>query len=728
MKRLYSSAARYGLLAAVASLFLVSPGLSAETKKKSAAADPATANLIRTALQHELAGQNDRRASLLLAALERSPDDPAVHWQLGEVRGEGKNQWLSPAQVELAAGKDARLAEYRRRRDAAGPALPEQVALAQWCRKNKLADEERVHWLSVLQMQPNYPEAVERLDLRNYRGRMLTAEQIARFKEQSKNTADAIAQWRPLVTHWQRALDRGETATPAEIGERIARISDSGEMLALQRAIVQKADTNKQKLHELTVAFVQALRDNPHPAAAESLARLAVFSAWDDVRKASAAGLKGRPLDHFAPLLLAALQLPIEGHVRFDVDGNGNLITFAQLYREGDLADYTFSYLQAPKAAKYVYHRDRIQDPNSTNSNFYGDDRDIPGNLAAWQKTQTPAQTAFQRANPQRIAQWQRNEKARNAGAKAAIQAQQAHPLMDGLRMEAERQANAAKSRAIAANKADALYDEMQNSNRAIEQSNARVVGILKETTGQDLGDRPLEWWKWWWNRYNETDALVDAEDRLSEADPYRQGYEPAASKYVVPFETVRRYDGYHPIPTAAMPATPFTASAPPTTITVRSCFAPGTKVWTHLGRLPIEKIKVGDRVLSQNPDTGELCYKPVLEVTFRPPLERLKIGLGTDSFIATPGHPFWVDGKAWQLAKQLEVGQILHAVSGGAPVESIEKVETDPSSAGYSYNLVVADFNTYFVGKQGILVHDNTPRWPTSALIPGLPAEARAP
>jgi intein/homing endonuclease len=159
----------------------------------------------------------------------------------------------------------------------------------------------------------------------------------------------------------------------------------------------------------------------------------------------------------------------------------------------------------------------------------------------------------------------------------------------------------------------------------------------------------------------------------------------------------------------------------------VQSCFAPGTKVWTQTGRTAIEKIKVGDRVLAQDVDTGELAYKPVLGVSIRPPQERLKIGVGADSFVATPGHPFWVDGKGWQLAKQLEVGQILHGVAGGTPVESIEALETDPTSDGYSYNLYVADFESYFVGEHGILVHDNDPRQPTASIVPGLTAEATA-
>jgi hypothetical protein len=50
--------------------------------------------------------------------------------------------------------------------------------------------------------------------------------------------------------------------------------------------------------------------------------------------------------------------------------------------------------------------------------------------------------------------------------------------------------------------------------------------------------------------------------------------------------------------------------------------------------------------------------------------------------------------------------------------IAETESVET--------FNLVVAYFNTYFVGESGVLVHDITPRRSTAAVVPGLlPAEA---
>lgn len=43
------------------------------------------------------------------------------------------------------------------------------------------------------------------------------------------------------------------------------------------------------------------------------------------------------------------------------------------------------------------------------------------------------------------------------------------------------------------------------------------------------------------------------------------------------------------------------------------SCFAAGTMIETADGDRPIEEIQIGDLVLSANPETGEIAYKPVV-------------------------------------------------------------------------------------------------------------------
>jgi intein/homing endonuclease len=120
--------------------------------------------------------------------------------------------------------------------------------------------------------------------------------------------------------------------------------------------------------------------------------------------------------------------------------------------------------------------------------------------------------------------------------------------------------------------------------------------------------------------------------------------------------------------------------------------------------------------VLAQNPETGELAYKGVLVTTVRPPSEMLTIRAVNSAITATLGHPFFVVGKGWRMAKELKDDDWVYAQGETLPIDAIEKAE--PVEA---HNLMVLDFGTYFVGKDRVLVHDNSPIPPARLEIPGL-------
>jgi hypothetical protein len=67
-------------------------------------------------------------------------------------------------------------------------------------------------------------------------------------------------------------------------------------------------------------------------------------------------------------------------------------------------------------------------------------------------------------------------------------------------------------------------------------------------------------------------------------------------------------------------------------------------------------------------------------------------------------------------MAKELKAGQWLHTARGPALLESAE-----PSYEAVCYNLVVADFHTYFISDAQVLVHDNELRGPNITTVPGL-------
>jgi hypothetical protein len=60
--------------------------------------------------------------------------------------------------------------------------------------------------------------------------------------------------------------------------------------------------------------------------------------------------------------------------------------------------------------------------------------------------------------------------------------------------------------------------------------------------------------------------------------------------------------------------------------------------------------------------------------------------------------------------------GMELHGVAG-----TVRVISVDEDREEQTYNLIVADFNTYFVGDAKVLCHDNTVREPTNAVVPGL-------
>jgi hypothetical protein len=220
-------------------------------------------------------------------------------------------------------------------------------------------------------------------------------------------------------------------------------------------------------------------------------------------------------------------------------------------------------------------------------------------------------------------------------------------------------------------------------ANASIADANKRLFDALAQSTNQQLPYDPLQWWSWWQD-YNQ----------YQWPRPTAYVYQSSAQTYLYGISQHTQVVGTRGY----------------------SCFVAGTQVRTETGTTPVQSIQAGDRVLAQDQDTGELAYKVVLATTIRPPTKTLTITAGEERLTTTLGHPFWVNGEGWKMAKELAAGDALHTLTGSL---KIEKIETAPDAP--AYNLVVDDFNTYFVGHQGLLVHDNNFRRPTRAIVPGL-------
>jgi hypothetical protein len=255
----------------------------------------------------------------------------------------------------------------------------------------------------------------------------------------------------------------------------------------------------------------------------------------------------------------------------------------------------------------------------------------------------------------------------------------------------------------------DQQSDAARQYQRWSDAAKNRIQFVLERTTGFKTADDPELWEKQWNDYYGWYTSPYSRDSRRS------YSYETAEySQNVLAIW----------IPSFTPISAPTPQPAPtPTPVRRQSCFPAGTPVLTLTGPVSIETLRAGDRVLAQDLRTGELTYKTVHETTLRPATPLVSLSLGSETIRATPGHPFWVIGAGWRVAKFLKAGDRIHGMHGAAVIDAVEQVR--PAEV---YNLVVSDLHNYFVGQQRLLVHDNSALEETAVRIPGMVAQVEAP
>lgn len=142
---------------------------------------------------------------------------------------------------------------------------------------------------------------------------------------------------------------------------------------------------------------------------------------------------------------------------------------------------------------------------------------------------------------------------------------------------------------------------------------------------------------------------------------------------------------------------------------TIPCCFVAGTQVLTDQGYRDIEDIKTGDKVWSKDTETGEQAFKPVTTLFVRDDREIYKVSVSTMSgemvdIETTDDHPFYVVDAGWTRTLALNAGDRIETYGHGeVVVESI----VDLNTVAPTYNFTIADFNTYYVTEQNVLVHN---------------------
>ncbi len=552
------------------------------------------ARLVHQAQAAEIAGDVKLRAALLDEAVSLDPDYAAARWQRGEVLLDG--QWLSVPAAEEKLSSSPDLVEYRTRRDQVAMTSADQAALARWCQQKGLAAQARLHDTLAYQLNPGDVALQKRLGLQRFRGALLTRAQIDIVLAQEKLQAEALKQWKPRLTELKRLLTSKDAVVRAQGAGAVAAITDPTVLPALESILLPAGP-------DAALAAVRLMGTFDTPAATEALARQAVWTQFPEVRKEIAAQLKERSMHAWVPLLLSAMQVPVEVQVQL-MGGGGSPAFILSLFRDGPFAQQFASYAERPEIVL-------VSDAGS--------------------------QPATNVRQPGRV-------------------------------VEPEIAVARASEQVLAASK---VMANVASFNRAANLINERISDTLSAATGREGRADATDWYRWWYD-----------------------------------------YNDY-----SYQPTKPITTTSTMSTIQIsHSCFLAGTLVSTWTGPRPIESIRVGDYVLSQDVETGQLAYQPVLGTTHGPPTPILKLSLADRDVFLTRGHPLWVPGEGWRMPKELRPGALLHTLDGPVALQEV----TEWADAE-TFNLVVADYSTYFVTDKRLLAHDITFRQPTNAALPGM-------
>jgi hypothetical protein len=127
------------------------------------------------------------------------------------------------------------------------------------------------------------------------------------------------------------------------------------------------------------------------------------------------------------------------------------------------------------------------------------------------------------------------------------------------------------------------------------------------------------------------------------------------------------------------------------------ACFAAGTAILTPDGYTMIEKIKIGDFVLSQPETQGERAYKRVVNTFVREEkmlrcikfIEYREGDQPPSDIFVTEEHPFWAVGEGWTAAAFLSAGDELELEdsSKAMVVSNLPVYRTSKPDVGWTPN-----------------------------------------
>jgi len=667
------------------------------------------ADQVRLALWCEAHGLSAERMKHLALAVVYDPSHALARGLLGLVSYQG--EWKKPDQVSRAVQDDpdtkARIQEYLQRRAQVRERADDHWKLALWCEQNGLKQQATAHLYQVLRLDRSRDAAWKHLGFKRLGGHWDKPERVAAAKAEARGQQKANAHWKPILEKWRNALQSKDASRRQEAERGLSQINDR---LAVPMvwATFAKGNSSLQKV------AVQVLGQIDDPSASRSLVMLAVFSGSPEVRAQAIGQLKRRDAREYARTLIAMILQPIKYEVKpvrgpgqageLLIKGQGSTPNLRRIYapppgpstnpQAGDrvfldenglpVIDRVVGYSTVQTQWMYLLEMQQQQllgvqqqlkaAPHFLAQSGLGGPGQKIGHLLinAYESYERQLANPQLSANPYiQMAAFAPGDGFLNPGSNLI------YTIANGVEIPVGRMTlEAQKTATVAQRQLQNDVDAIKQYNASFDEINNRVLPVLKDISGLDIGADTFAWQRWFNN-------LVGFNQL--------QASEPRTVIENVPL-------AYQPEPI------PLGTFSGPIDVKRVSCFGAGTMVRTLSGFEPIESLKVGDQVLTQSSKTGALAYKPILVVHHNPPSKTYEIKLGEETIVSSYFHRFWKAGSGWVMARDLKIGDSVRTLNGTVKVTAIEDGKVVPV-----FNLDVADDADFFVGELGALAHDNT-------------------
>ena len=672
---------------------------------------------VKLALWCEAHGLTAERLNHLTLAILADPRNAAARGLMGLVAHDGR--WSRPDAVAEKAKADAemanRLADYNGRRDKTPDTADAQWKLALWCEENELKPEAQAHLMAVVRLDPSREAAWKRLGCRKYEGHWLNEAAIAAEKADDEAQKAADKKWKPLLAQYREALRGKDEAKREEAEKALDALTDP-------RATRWVCVTFASQGAWGQAMAIRLLGQIDSAPASRALALLAVFGETSEIRRSATETIKFRDRREYAGLLIGLLRDLIKYEVR-PVNGPGSP---GVLFVEGQQYNVQRMYSPPPvppnmlnalvwangrdafglptdvfQGFTYYTHTSKTESaylPMSQFMHYQPTDPALAGMVHQAQvqmphTAQWRAMTNFHaNATPADIL-FNHNPKGKY-GVNIAKTQQFDTPHQDQYtvpigQMVLEYQ----KSAAVAQQQLTNDVASLDRQNASVKASNDLVTQALRSVSGCDLGDNREGWKAWYVNLKGYAYRPTPEQPKPTFVEDVPLAYQPQS----VGISQKATNTG----PTVASPVAYHLGSTSPVG---PDCFAAGTLVRTFTGPRPIETLRAGDRVLTQNTSTGALGYKPVINVHHNPPSPTFEIHVAGDTIVSNAFHRFWKSGQGWVTARDLKAGDRLRLLDGVSEVTGV-----DEGKVQLVYNLDIAEDADFFAGRAAVLVHDNT-------------------